>query len=78
MKPLCGKAPIYNWNVGPLCYALDSTKRSTHVLQLLMVRKCHGRKDYQLENVEKDGNRQINSATIQDEKITISRTFYKT
>ena len=30
-------------------------------------------KDYQRGSIEKGGNRQINSETIQDEKITISR-----
>ena len=31
-------------------------------------------KDYQRGSIEKDGNRQRNSETIQDEEITISRT----
>ena len=35
-------------------------------------------KDYQRGSIEKDGNRQRNSETIQDEEITISRTSYKT
>ena len=34
-------------------------------------------KDYQRGSIEKDGNRQINSETIQDEEITISRISYK-
>ena len=36
-----------------------------------------GGKDYQRLSIEKDWNRQRNSATIQDEEITISRTSYK-
>ena len=35
-------------------------------------------KDYQRGSIEKDGNRQRNSETIQDEEITISTTSYKT
>ena len=35
-------------------------------------------KYYQRGNIEKDRNRPRNSATIQDEEITISRTSYKT
>ena len=38
-------------------------------------------KDYQRESIEKDGNRQRNSETIQDEETTIiffSRTSNKT
>ena len=35
-------------------------------------------KDYQRGSIEKDGNRQINSETIQDEETTISRTSNKT
>ena len=31
-------------------------------------------KDYQRGSIEKDGNRQRNSETIQDEEITIPRT----
>ena len=31
-------------------------------------------KHYQRGSIEKDGNRPINSETIQDEEITISRT----
>ena len=34
-------------------------------------------KDYQRGSIGKDGNRQRNSETIQDEEITISRTSYK-
>ena len=34
-------------------------------------------KDYQRGSIEKDGNRQRNSATIKDEEITISKTSYK-
>ena len=34
-------------------------------------------KDYQRGIIEKDGNRQRNSATIKDEEITISKTSYK-
>ena len=36
----------------------------------------HG-KDDQRGSIEKDGNRQRNSETIQDEEITTSRTSYK-
>ena len=32
--------------------------------------------DYQRESIEKDGNRQRNSATNQDEETTISMTSY--
>ena len=35
------------------------------------------RKDDQRGSIEKDGNRQRNSETIQDEEITVSRTSYK-
>ena len=35
-------------------------------------------KDYQRGSIEKDGDRPRNSATIQDEESTISRTSYKT
>ena len=35
-------------------------------------------KDYQRGSNAKDGNRQINSETIQDEEVTIARTSYKT
>ena len=35
-------------------------------------------KDYQIGSIKKDGNRQRNSATIQDKEITISRTSYET
>ena len=35
-------------------------------------------KDYQRGSIEKDGNRQRNSETIQDEETTISRTSNKT
>ena len=35
-------------------------------------------KDKQRGSIEKDGNRQRNSETIQDEEITISRTSYNT
>ena len=35
-------------------------------------------KYYQVRSIEKDGNMQINSETIQDEEITISRISYKT
>ena len=34
-------------------------------------------KDYQRGSIEKVGNRQRNSATIQDEEITISKTSYR-
>ena len=35
-------------------------------------------KDYQRGSIEKDGNRQRNSETIQDEETTIFRTSNKT
>ena len=35
-------------------------------------------KDYQQGSIEKDGNRQRRSETIQDEEITISKMSYKT
>ncbi len=35
-------------------------------------------KDYQRGSIEKDGNRQRNSETIQDEETTISRTSNET
>ena len=35
-------------------------------------------KDYQRGSIEKDGNRQRNSETVQDEETTISRTSNKT
>ena len=35
-------------------------------------------KNYQRGSIEKDGDRQRNSETIQDQEITISRTSYKT
>ena len=35
-------------------------------------------KDHQRGSIEKDGNRKINSETIQDEENTISRTSNKT
>ena len=35
-------------------------------------------KDHQRGSIEKDGNRQRNSETIQDEETTISRTSNKT
>ena len=36
-----------------------------------------GGKDYQRRSIEKDGNRQRNSETIQNEEITASMTSYK-
>ena len=35
-------------------------------------------KEYKRGSISKDGNRQRNSETLQDEEITISRTYYKT
>ena len=36
------------------------------------------RKNYQRGSIEKDGDRQRNSETIQDQEIAISRTSYTT
>ena len=48
-------------------YAFDISQNIEHIM---------GGKDYQRLGIEKDGNRQRNSATIQDEEITTSRTSY--
>ena len=42
------------------------------------LKKIMDGKDHQPGSIEKDGNRQRNSEIIQDDEITISRTFNKT